>query len=74
VTEPVLSLFTFRLAGQDDAAQLAFVNRVNDDGRIYLTQTKVDGRMVVRFQVGQFDANEDDVRVAGDVIRELGAA
>ncbi len=74
VTEPVLSLFTFRLAGQDDAAQLAFVNRVNDDGRIYLTQTKVDGRMVVRFQVGQFDATEDDVRVAGDVIRELGAA
>jgi aromatic-L-amino-acid decarboxylase len=74
VTEPVLSLFTFRLAGRDDAAQLAFVNRVNDDGRIYLTQTKVDGRMVVRFQVGQFDATEDDVRVAGDVIRELGAA
>ncbi len=74
VTEPVLSLFTFRLAGQDDATQLAFVNRVNDDGRIYLTQTKVDGRMVVRFQVGQFDATEDDVRVAGDVIRELGAA
>ncbi len=74
VTEPVLSLFTFRLAGRDDAAQLAFVNRVNDDGRIYLTQTKVDGRMVVRFQVGQFDATEEDVLFAGDVIRELGAA
>ncbi len=74
VTEPVLSLFTFRLAGRDDAAQLAFVNRVNDDGRIYLTQTKVDGRMVVRFQVGQFDATEADVLFAGDVIRELGAA
>lgn len=74
VTEPVLSLFTFRLAGRDDAAQLAFVNRVNDDGRIYLTQTKVDGQMVVRFQVGQFDATEEDVLFAGDVIRELGAA
>ena len=71
VTEPVLSLFTFRLKGLDDAAQLAFVNRVNDDGRIYITQTRIDGAIAIRFQVGQFDARESDVAMAGDVLAEL---
>lgn len=71
VTEPVLSLFTFRLAGADDDAQQALVNRINDDGRIYLTQTKVQGRTVIRFQAGQFDATEADVMMAHHVISEL---
>jgi aromatic-L-amino-acid/L-tryptophan decarboxylase len=71
VTEPVLSLFTFRLAGGDDAAQIALVNRINDDGRIYLTQTRVDGRIAIRFQVGQFDATEADVDTAFDTIISL---
>ena len=43
VTEPTLSLFTFRVVGIDDQAQIDFVNRVNDDGRMYITQTEVDG-------------------------------
>jgi aromatic-L-amino-acid decarboxylase len=71
VTAPVLSLFTFRLIGRDDAAQIAFVNRINDDGRIYITQTNVDGQIVVRFQIGQFDVTQDDVQFAYDVICEL---
>jgi aromatic-L-amino-acid decarboxylase len=71
VTPPVLSLFTFRLRGADDAAQQAFVNRVNDDGRVYVTQTKVAGRTVIRFQVGQFDATAADVALAGDVLGEM---
>lgn len=71
VTEPVLSLFTFRLAGRGDEDQLAFVNRVNDDGRIYITQTRVDGAIAIRFQAGQFDATEADVAMAGDVLVEL---
>lgn len=71
VTEPVLSLFTFRLAGADDACQIAYVNRVNDDGRIYITQTRVAGQIVVRFQVGQFGATEADVTTAYDVLCAL---
>lgn len=71
VTNPVLSLFSFRLRGADDAAQLAYLGRINDDGRIYLTQTRVAGRVAIRVQVGQFDATEGDVRLAGDVIAEL---
>jgi aromatic-L-amino-acid decarboxylase len=71
VTEPVLSLFTFRLAGRDDAAQINFVNRINDDGRIFITQTKVGGAIAVRFQVGQFDATQADVDMARDVFMEM---
>ncbi|WP_226780417.1 pyridoxal phosphate-dependent decarboxylase family protein [Oceaniglobus trochenteri] len=71
VTAPVLSLFTFRLRDGDDAAQIDLVNRINDDGRIYLTQTRVDGRMAIRFQVGQFDATRADVEMARRVIVEL---
>jgi aromatic-L-amino-acid decarboxylase len=41
VTEPRLSLFTFAL--QDDAATEALLQRINDDGRIYLTQTAWTG-------------------------------
>ena len=73
VTSPVLSLFTFRLAGRDDAAQIAFVNRINDDGRIYITQTEVDGQIAVRFQIGQFDVTQEDVHFAYDVLCELAA-
>ena len=73
VTAPVLSLFTFRLAGCDDAAQIAFVNRINDDGRIYITQTQVDGQIAVRFQIGQFDVTPDDVQCAYQVLCELAA-
>ncbi|QYZ69123.1 pyridoxal phosphate-dependent decarboxylase family protein [Neotabrizicola shimadae] len=74
VTEPVLSLFTFRLKGADDAAQQAFVNRINDDGRIYLTQTRVADGVVIRFQAGQFDATEADVMMTYEVISDLAGA
>ncbi|WP_370312559.1 aspartate aminotransferase family protein [Sagittula sp.] len=70
VTEPILSLFTFRGPG-DDAAQQALVDAINADGRIYVTQGMFAGRKVVRFQVGQFDCTRDDVMMAADVIREI---
>jgi aromatic-L-amino-acid decarboxylase len=72
VTEPVLSLFSFRHRPQGnddiDAHNLALVNAINDEGRIYLTQTRVGGRVAIRFQAGQFEATEDDVMAAYDVI------
>ena len=72
VTEPVLALFTFR-CGADDGFNLDLVNAINDDGRIYLTQTKVDGATVLRLTGCQFDATEDDVAMAYDVITEIAA-
>lgn len=71
VTDPVLSLFSFRLRGQDDDAQIAYLQRINDDGRIYLTQTRHQGRIVIRFQAGSFATTESDVALAGDVLAEL---
>jgi aromatic-L-amino-acid decarboxylase len=72
VTEPMLSLFTFRHQARDegltDEHNLALVNAINDDGRIYLTQTRVDGRFVIRFQAGQFETTEADVDAALEVI------
>ena len=73
-TQPVLSLFTFRLRGGDeDARNLDLLRRINDDGRIYLTQTRVDGRVAIRFQAGQFDMREEDALMAVEVIREIAA-
>ena len=68
VTEPVLSLFTFRLKGASDEEQIEYVNRINDDGRIYITQTRVNGQIAIRFQVGQFETTEEDVNLAFDVL------
>ncbi|WP_323786392.1 pyridoxal phosphate-dependent decarboxylase family protein [Thalassovita sp.] len=73
VTDPVLSLFTFRFtpAGQNaDDTTLNLLNAINDDGRIYLTQTRTDGKLVIRFQAGQFDCTQEDIDTAFDVIVE----
>lgn len=71
VTEPILSLWTFRRAGATDEETQALVDAINDDGRIYLTQGLVDGRKVIRFQAGQFDCTEEDFEVAFQTITGL---
>ncbi|MEO3385823.1 pyridoxal-dependent decarboxylase [Mesorhizobium sp. CAU 1741] len=72
VTEPMLSLFSFRHVPENaddlDAHNLALVTAINDDGRIYLTQTRVDGKLAIRFQAGQFETTREDVMSALDVI------
>ncbi|MGE0499761.1 MAG: aspartate aminotransferase family protein [Rhizobiaceae bacterium] len=75
VTEPMLSLFSFRHSPRDgadlDAHNRALVAAINDDGRIYLTPTLVDGGVAIRFQVGQFGATEADVETALATIVEV---
>ncbi|PSJ55006.1 pyridoxal phosphate-dependent decarboxylase family protein [Kumtagia ephedrae] len=77
VTEPMLSLFSFRHrpAGTDhlDAHNLVLLNAINDDGRIYLTQTRVDGKVAIRFQAGQFETTEADIDTAFTAIVETAA-
>ncbi len=70
VTGPALSLFTFRYRDSDDETA-ALLTRINDDGRVYLTQTRHQGRFVIRVQVGQFDCTRDDVMCVSKVLREL---
>ncbi|QYK40153.1 MAG: aspartate aminotransferase family protein [Paracoccaceae bacterium] len=69
VTEPSLSLFTFAL--NTDAATEGLLQRINDDGRIYLTGTRHRGRFVIRVQVGSFDATAADVAAISQVVAEL---
>ncbi|MBV9562223.1 MAG: aspartate aminotransferase family protein [Bradyrhizobium sp.] len=75
VTGPILSLFTFRHEPKGvpdlDAHNLRLINAINDDGRIYLTQTRVDGQFVIRFQAGAFEMAEADADMAFDVIVEI---
>lgn len=69
VTEPSLSLFTF--AARTEAETEALLARINDDGRIYLTQTRHQGQFVIRVQVGQFDCTREDVMMILEVVAEL---
>ena len=73
VTKPILALFSFRYtpSGNDidlDELNNRLINTINDDGRIYLTQTIHDGKRVIRFVTGSFETTEKDVVAAFDVI------
>jgi len=71
-TKPVLSLFSFRYKPGDDRElnelNLQLVDAINKDGRIYLTQTNHEGKIVIRFVAGQFNMAEEDADVAFEVI------
>ncbi len=70
--EPKLSLFVFRhvpggIGGAEaDAHNRALLDAVNADGFCYLTQTVVDGRYAIRFQVGSMSTSERDVTESVD--------
>ena len=76
-TAPMLSLFTFRLrpagmtAEELDALNLRLIEAINADGRIYLTQTRIDGTFVIRFQAGAWTMEEQDADTAIAVISEF---
>lgn len=72
---PFLSLFSFVPRVSDgrepEAAVQAYLDAINNDGRIYLTQTRLDGRLVIRFQAGQFEMTKADAEFAHAVLCEF---
>jgi aromatic-L-amino-acid/L-tryptophan decarboxylase len=75
ITSPRLALLTFRYRprGIDDEAALdclneRLLNALNDGGRVYLTQTRVRGRYVIRFAIGQLYTTRAHVHRAWQVI------
>lgn len=72
VTGRRLALFTFARTDGDEATA-SLLERVNDDGRTYLTQTMHEGRYVIRLTMGQFDMERADMIAALDAIEEINA-
>jgi aromatic-L-amino-acid decarboxylase len=71
VTPPALALFTFADA-RGDAATAALLARLNDGGRVYLTQARVAGRLVIRVSVGSWSTTRADVEaLCAEVARAL---
>jgi len=72
-----LGLVNFRYRPQElaeaevDQVNETLLNRINDDGRIYLTRNKVGGRFAIRFSVGQTRTTEAHIESAWAVIKEI---
>lgn len=79
-TGPSLALLTFRHVPEDmmngidcDELNERLLKAINDDGRIYLTKTRIDGRIVLRFMVGQTYTQWHHVEAGWEVIQEVAA-
>jgi len=66
---PPLNLVCFRHRGGDDVNQ-RLMDRLNATGRLYLTHTRLGGRLTLRLCVGQTHTEEHHVRAAWDLIRQ----
>lgn len=64
-----LNLVCFRHKG-GDAANQAIMDRLNQSGDLFLTHTKLNGRLTLRFCVGQTNTHQEHVRKAADRISE----
>ena len=75
-TPASLALLTFRYrpAGLDepalDALNERLLHALNDGGQVYLTQTRVRGRYVIRFAVGQRSTTHRHVQQAWRLIQQ----
>lgn len=64
-----LNLVCFRHVGGDEVNR-AIMERVNSSGRMYLTHTVLDGRVVLRLCVGQTQTQERHIVAAWEQLRE----
>ena len=67
------SLVCFRKTGDATSENEAIMQRVNDSGEIFLSHTKLDGRLVLRLAIGNARTTEADVALAWDVLRRAAA-
>lgn len=68
-----LSLVCFRWDGSDED-NLAIVDGVNRTGQIFITHTRLGGRIVLRLAVGYLHTTRDDVALAWSVLGEQAGA
>jgi aromatic-L-amino-acid/L-tryptophan decarboxylase len=73
IVAPVsLNLACFRLKGADSASENLMQN-LNSSGKIFLSHTKLNGKFVLRFCVGQTYTEEEHVRAAWGLIQQQAA-
>lgn len=70
VPAPPLNLVCFRLRQGGDAANQALLDRVNAEGTMFLTHTRLDGRLTLRFSVGGTLTERRHVEAAWRRLRE----
>lgn len=64
IVAPVsLNLVCFRLKGPDSMNE-ALLQKLNASGRLFLSHTKLNGKFVLRFCIGQSYTDEENVRAA----------
>ena len=63
------STVCFRLKSDDDSNQ-KLMDRVNASGRIFISHTRLNDRLTLRFTVGNLRSTEEHVRMAWDVIQK----
>ncbi|MBN1481035.1 aspartate aminotransferase family protein [candidate division KSB1 bacterium] len=69
VVEPPLNLVCFRHLG-GDAKNQKIMDKLNADGHIYLTHTRLNNQLVLRMSIGQTKTEERHVRRAWELIQE----
>jgi glutamate/tyrosine decarboxylase-like PLP-dependent enzyme len=70
---PDLSIVIYRYVprlGDADAFNRRLVESIQQEGRIFISSTKVDGKFVLRMAVGCFRTHLEDIDIALDVIRD----
>lgn len=67
------SLVCFRREGSDEENE-RLLERVNASGEVFLSHARLGDRFALRLAIGNFRTEEDDVRVAWDVLRREAAA
>ena len=73
---PDLSIVTYRYVpkrGDADIFNLKLVQRILDDGRLFITSTRIGGKVMLRMAVGCFRTHRDDIDIALEVLRDLSA-
>ena len=65
----VLNLVCFRHRG-GDAVNQRVMDQLNGSGKLYLTHTKLNGRLTLRMSIGQANTKSDHVRRAWQLITE----
>ena len=68
-----LNLVCFRHRGGEEANQ-KIMDRLNGSGELYLTHTKLDGKLTLRMSIGATTTQERHVRAAWDKIRAAARA